>query len=331
MKSAKKLNTEQLANLYTQLSRLEAAGLPGQQALQLLSEYDKTLAKPLSIMQQQLKAGRPISEAGFRIGLFDKTHSNLIRAAELSGQLDKVYTELARQYTLKSSRVKKIKSRLYFPLTILVLSVFIDPIPAYVLSAITGLDYLKQTLGSLLSLGLGGYILLKLPRICAGLSIEKSWHGLQIRLPIVRNWTINRQINDFLMLLALMLEAGLAFTEAFPQAVASIKNSKLREAFNQAATPASLERGASVADILSKIAIIKPNILQIVQSNEHSGKLSSGLLHFTRLEAENLMLQDDALAEWIPRLVYCAIALWMAYSILHSPFMMPVTPNQAEY
>jgi hypothetical protein len=44
------------------------------------------------------------------------------------------------------------------------------------------------------------------------------------------------------------------------------------------------------------------------------------------METETIGLQDDALAEWLPRLVYSIIAAWMAYSILGSQFAT-VVPN----
>jgi type II secretory pathway component PulF len=59
-------------------------------------------------------------------------------------------------------------------------------------------------------------------------------------------------------------------------------------------------------------------MLQVINSGEQSGKLASNLMHFSKLEADTLSLQDEALAEWLPRLVYGVIAAWMAYSILGS-------------
>jgi type II secretory pathway component PulF len=88
-----------------------------------------------------------------------------------------------------------------------------------------------------------------------------------------------------------------------------------------------LTTGASVTETLAKVPIINATLLQIVNSSEQSGKLASGILHFTRLEADTISLQDDALAEWLPRLVYTVIAVWMAYSILGARFVTLVPSN----
>lgn len=123
----------------------------------------------------------------------------------------------------------------------------------------------------------------------------------------------------------MILEGGLAFSVALSKAVAGIKNSCLREQFIPALS--MLATGASVADTLAKVPVINATMLQIVNSSEQSGKLASGILRFTQLEAETISLQDDTLAEWLPRLVYSIIAMWMAYSILGSQFATVVPSN----
>jgi type II secretory pathway component PulF len=159
-------------------------------------------------------------------------------------------------------------------------------------------------------------LLINLPRILQNIGLEKAYHRLQLRIPAVARWIIKRQINEFFFILALMLEAGVAFADSLPKVVATIKNTCLRERFNTAL--AALNSGGSVTETLRKVPVINPTALQIINSSEQSGKLASGLLHFTQREAETIALHDEALAEWLPRLVYTVISLWMAYSIIGS-------------
>ncbi len=318
------LSSEELALLFRQLERMEKSGLPAVQAIDILIKSDDRLKKSLAIMQQQLHAGRPISEAGFRAGIFNDTHKTLIHAGESSGNLAEVYGQLANYYTELSSRVKKVKSRLYFPALVLIIALFVQPLPNLVASKISGFGYLQSSLGRLIVIGFGIFLLIRLPTILSGLGAETAWHRLQLRIPMVAKWLTKRQLNDFFFILGMMLEGGIAFGVALPKAVATIKNSSLRESFSQALS--TLATGASVTDTLAKVPIINGTMLQIVNSSEQSGKLASGLLHFTRLESETISIQDDALAEWFPRLVYIVIAIWMAYSILGSQFAT-VMPN----
>ncbi len=205
------------------------------------------------------------------------------------------------------------------PILTLALALFVQPLPALISAEIGGFEYFKLSLGSLMLIGMNVFLLLRLPSIAYNLGIEKAWHRLQLRAPIVGNWIAKRQINEFLFILALMLKSGLAFAEALPKAVASIKNSFLREQFMPALKVST--SGASVTETLAKVPVINATILQILNSSEKSGKLVGGILQFSKLEAENIDIQDEALAEWLPRLVYSLIAIWMAYSILGSHFV----------
>jgi len=313
-KTIQRLSVEQLAKLFTQLAQLESAGLPTFQALAILIQSEITLKKPLALMQHYLQAGLPISEAGFKAGIFDDTHKTLIHAAEASGQLVAVYRQLATHYSRQHTRSKKVTSRLYLPILVLMISLFVQPLPAFINADISGVEYLRLSLGRLVSIGLAVFLLMRLPNIMISLGIERAWHRVQLRVPVVAIWITKRQINEFFFILALMLESGLAFADALPKAVASVKNSVLRDKFIPGLKLSS--RGASVHETLSNVSIINTTVLVVIDNSEQSGKLTSGILHFTKIESETLGLQDDALAEWLPRLAYSLIAIWMAYSLL---------------
>ena len=315
-KSNHSLSAEQLAALFSQLKSLELAGLPAIRAFAILRQSEQKLNKSLALMQEQLRTGRPISEAGFRAGLFDEVQQTLIHAGESSGSLAEVYSQLANHYTRLSNRIKKVKSRLYFPTMMLIILLSVQPLPQFFSSEISGFDYLKLSIGRIIFLGMGLFLLVRLPIILRDLGVESAWHRLKLRIPVVKRWIIKRQVNEFFVILAMMLDSGLAFSDALPKAVASIENSCLRDKF----TPAlmMIDSGASVTDILGNIPIINATILNVVNSSEQSGKLAKGIRQFTQQEAEAINLQDDALAEWLPRLAYSIIAIWMAYSILGS-------------
>jgi general secretion pathway protein F len=319
------LSTEQLATLFTQLKSMESAGLPAFQAIGILMKSGTGLTKALTVMQQQLKLGRPISEAGFRAGIFNDIHRVLIHAAASSGRLAEVYGQLASHYAGLSDRNKKVKSRLYGPAFVLIIGLFVEPLPAYISSEISGFDYLTLSVGRFLEISVGLFLLARLPTILRDLGVQSVWHRLQLKTPVIAKWIIKRQVNEFFVILALMLDAGIAFSVALPQAVASIKNSCLREQFNPALT--MIHSGASVSDTLSSVPVINATLLQMVNSSEQSGILAGGMLQFTRLEAEAISRQDDALADWLPRLAYCIIVIWIAYSIIRSQFATVVSGN----
>ena len=108
----------------------------------------------------------------------------------------------------------------------------------------------------------------------------------------------------------------LSILEALPKAADTIKNAILGESFKDAAY--SIEAGFSLTEAFSQNKYFNRTALQLIASGEQSGKLSETLLHFAELEAESINLQEEMLAEWIPRLIYGVITLWIGYSIIAS-------------
>lgn len=310
------LSAGQRAALFAQLQQLESAGLPAFQAFAALAKFEPRLKTPLLLMQRHLKSGRAISEAGYRAGIFDDTQQALIQAAEASGRLAEVYGQLAGYYSGLSARIQKVRSRLWLPALVLAMALFVQPLPALVGSQISLGGYLQLGLGRLVVISIAVFLLVRLPGMLRSLGAGAAWDRLLLGVPVVAQRIVERQLNGFFYVLAMLLESGLAFAEAFPKAVATIRNEALRKHFAPAL--AMPDSGASVADTLAEVSVIGAAMLQVVHSSEQSGKLVSGIMQFAQLEAETHNLQDDALAAWLPRVFYVLVAGWMAYSILGS-------------
>jgi type II secretory pathway component PulF len=311
----KPLPAEVLADLFLQLAHLEKAGIAPVMAFGLIAENDPQLKARLFWLQTQLKAGKSIAETGFKAGLFNDMQQAVIHAAESSGTLGEVYKRLAEGYAARAKRIRKIKSRCYYPAALLTISLLTQPLPALVAGMISPADYLFLSVGRLAMIAVLVYLLLRLPSLLNSLGLASAVHRLLLQLPVVSTWIIQRQLNAFYLNLALMLAAGLSYTEALPKVVASIQNTALREQFKLAL--AKMTTGQSVAECLANVDSIRHTpAMQIIQSAEQSGRLADGLQHFAELEADDLHLQDDMLAEWLPRLVYAAVVIWIARSLL---------------
>ncbi|PHS69687.1 MAG: hypothetical protein COB23_05315 [Methylophaga sp.] len=318
------ISVKSRANIYWQLCQLEQTGFSAQQAFGLLQQTDKKTAKNIQQLQKYLQQGKSIAESGFKAGIFGLFDKGLVLVGEESGQLGTIYQQLAEYYANKTKRMKYIKSKLYLPLVLLILAIFIQPLPSLIATEITGLVYLARTIGLLFKITLGLYIIYTLSKWLTYSRLQYFGFGqlfstLQIKLPIMAKWVISRQINDFIYSLGLMLSAGLPMLYALPKAVATIKNRVLRSQFSL--TASSIEQGNSLTETLSHIPAINNEIIYQLRIGENSGSLAQTMLHFTKIEAEKINMQENLLAEWIPRVIYLAIIITMAFSIIGShPF-----------
>jgi general secretion pathway protein F len=320
-KQTKPLSVKALAQLFLQLAQLESSGLSPVQALGLLDSRDKMLQPRLLMMCRQLQTGSEIVKAGVRAGVFDDSHKALIEAAEGSGKLTAVYRQLAIHYQGLSKRLKTLRSRLYLPALILVLALLLQPLPALAIGGLSGGHFVVRVFSTLTVIALCGLVAMNLSGLLEKAGLKTGWDRVLLQLPWIGGWLTARQLNEFHFILALLLDAGLVFSDALPKAVATVRNRVLRAQFAPAVE--QCHSGVSVVETLRLVTVIKPLTLQVVASGEQSGRLADSLLHLTQIEAESIALQEAVFAEWLPRLVYWVIIGWLTYSILTSGAFLP--------
>ena len=140
------------AQLFAHLAAMEKAGVPVTQALLSVSLPGGSKAA-LSSLQAQIASGSDMASAGLRSGVFTPLDSTLLRAAQASGCLAAVYQRLAERYSHRAQQGAAVKSRLLLPAAVLVLALFIQPLPALVGGQLSIAGYLWGVLWPVLALG----------------------------------------------------------------------------------------------------------------------------------------------------------------------------------
>jgi general secretion pathway protein F len=323
----KPLSAQELATFYVQLARLEKAGLPSQEALTMLLQNKGEMAKRAKKALNLVKRGKPLSEAGIRAGLFIGLDAALVKVADAGGIHTEVFRQLAQFYEEKAKQVRQIKSKLLLPIVVLLLALFIQPVPALILGKITFWSYLGTTVGVIIQLAIVVFILWHLPK---WLSIFLKPFGIKyfvdkwrIRIPYFGRWTVRQQVRNFLRALGLMLQAGLPILEALPKAYEVVENLVLRQYIHQIIH--HLQKGQTFAEALSQVEELEPIALQLMSTGEQAGSLANMMLHYVKIESEEIAIHNEILVAWIPRILYAFMAIWIAYGILNAnPFMTTI-------
>jgi len=74
---------------------------------------------------------------------------------------------------------------------------------------------------------------------------------------------------------------------------------------------------SAVADTLNRYGVVDdPGAVALFASGEAAGRLDESIRHQLRQWDTQLELQWDTLAEWLPRLFYAGIAIFMAWGIV---------------
>lgn len=323
------LTYAQRADLFTHLAAMEKAGLPADKSFASLKLPAPASAR-VDAARKLLARGKDIATAGLQSGLFNELEVHVVRAATSAGSPGPTYKRLAETYTQKARQGKSIKSRMTLPLALFALSLFLQPLPALITGSMTLAAYLWSCLRPILFL-LGFYTLFKIFIVWLNTSAPAEIrHAVENRLttiPLFGAMHVRRNARDFFESLALMLEAGIPMFDALPKACKTISNQQIQSEFDDILP--KMKRGATLAEALTGMNYLGDgHAIEMVKTGESSGTLPEMLWRHANMETEAVMHFQQQVTDWIPRIVYGMVMLWMAYSILTSGAFMPHLPEE---
>ena len=317
------------AELYTQLAQMEIAGLPFNKAFALL-EVSAPARLRLDAMKKLTARGIDPAMAGEKSGLFTKLEARLIHAVLLAGSPAAMYRRLADFYTQRAIQFATMKSRMIMPLFVLLLALLLQPLPALIGSSIGIGGYLLQVIRPIIVLLALFYLLRWWWNRMLDQSAKSPLEPLFLRVPLLGSLIVRRNVCDFFESLALMLDAGVSMLDALPAALDTLQIGAIRREFAKIA--ARIEKGTALAGAISGLAYLTrenngDRLIEFVTTGEASGTLPEMLMRHTRMETDSINEFLKQLAEWVPRIFYGLIMLWLAYGLLTGGGFAPQIPN----
>ncbi|MES2149569.1 MAG: type II secretion system F family protein [Pseudomonadota bacterium] len=308
------------ADLFHHLAAMEKAGLPPEQAFALL-ELPRSAQARLEAFRKLFTRRRDPAGAGLASTLFTPLEARLVKAAMTGGSPGATYRRLGEAYATKASQLAAIRSRMALPLAILCVALFVRPLPELFSGSLGGGAYLWHALRPLLLLAVLGALALRLPAWFLSGDVSPSRQALErvlLAFPMFGPMHARRNARDFIDNLAMLLEAGLPMFDAVPVALSTMNNSIVRAEF--AAMLPAMKRGATLAEAIAPLAAIDAGRLAgFANTGEQSGTLPEMLARYAHGETEVLNRFQDNLAQWLPRLFYSAVSVWMAMQLLAPP------------
>lgn len=311
------LTTRQRSQLFSQLATMEHAGIAPAQAFAIIGrDLPADARQALAQTAALLAKGADVAKAGRSSGVLLPWEARLVRAAATGGRLESLYKRLSEHYASRAQLFGRLKSRLIFPFLILTLATFVAPFPALFQGTIGLSGYLLRAAGPPLLL-YGGLRLLALAyRQQLARETGATWAKLLLAIPVLGGLLARQQQRDGLFGLLLLLESGVPILEALPLAGKSVADPLLRARFAGAAAALADGRSA-VAETLNRYGVVDDaSATALFASGEAAGRLDEAIRHQIRQWDAQLELQWDTLAEWLPRLLYAAVAIFMAWGIV---------------
>ncbi len=290
--------TEKDVTLFTrQLATMLKSGVPLLQAFDIVGKghENPAVARLLLDIKTDVETGSSLEQAFRKYPLFfDDLFCNLIGAGEAAGILDSLLDRLAT-YKEKIQAIKsKIKSALFYPVSIIVIAVVITavimifvvpafkkmfegfgadlPGPTLVIMAIS--DFFVTWWWAIFG-GAGGALYWFFYTWKRSKALQRSMDRLMLKLPIfgplVRKATIARWTRT----LSTMFAAGVPLVEAFDSVAGAAGNAVYYDATKQ--IQRDVTSGSSLNTAMVNSNVFPSMVLQMVAIGEESGSIDSML------------------------------------------------------
>jgi type IV pilus assembly protein PilC len=217
----------------------------------------------------------------------------MMRAAEYSGNLDKVLVQVATYLQRQDTAMKKLRSAMIYPGIILTLAVcvctvlivfvlpnFVSmfnefhadlPLPTRILIAI-GVFTQKWRLVILIGLGV---TIVSVTAFLQSKVGRNTWDHVILRLPVIGTIVVYAIIERFARTLATMLQAGIPISQTFDVAIASAGNHRFRRGLES--VKVRMVTGDGFSEPLEATRLFAPMMIRMVRVGEETGTLDSSL------------------------------------------------------
>lgn len=322
------LSLREKQSFYHSLAQLVRTGIAFPAALDKLAGTTRGSARRLlDSARKSLASGRTVGEA------FTAQHpaitpleAAVITAVEKSGQLDHGLRELSAYFgALAHARATVIK-RLTYPVFLLHFGILILGAPALVLKG--GPAFLREIGPPFVLLYAAFAVIAMLTSLLrdagAGSAIMDS---LLRAIPLLGKVRRSFALSRFCTVYGLQLDAGVNVIDALIAAGLASRSGCLRSAVDSAVP--DVRAGAQVGPLLAASGAFPSDIMQSIIVGEETGRLDEELKRIATEMREKALGTLETLADWLPKLLYVAVVLYMAWKIL-GVFQKDIAPMYRE-
>ncbi len=312
------MNAKQRAQLYHGLAKLIGAGLPIDRSVELLLEQNPAadVRAYLQGIQKGLAERLTVSEAIAKHNgsLATPLEISLMAAGERGGRMEVSCEHLASYFELREKSRQKAISALIYPLILLHLGVLFPDAP----NMMEGGGFTDYVPNTLKRLGVAWTVLILVAvawRYCTkaaekSVPVDRFLEWIPLIGSVRRHWALAR----FCQVFETGLLAALPITETVRLSGRSSQSAALTEAAEKAAK--AIEQGEALAPSLKKTGAFGSTFINSVSTAEHAGTMDIEMSRWAKTETELAYFAQDRAAEWLPRIFYVIIVLYVASRII---------------
>jgi type II secretory pathway component PulF len=301
--------------MYHKLSLLLRAGVPVLQSLHNAAKSSRgKIKRALSAVADSVSRGDNLVEAMSKHPkVFMPLDVILVEAGQASGNLTTVLEFLSRWYDFRNRLRRSIVSGMVLPIFLIHFAAVVGPAPGFVLKQYSLTQYYLQAVIILALLYVPTIIILAILHLTPKTGLPRLLlDALALRIPLLGQAITNLALGRFCRAFAMLYKAGVPIIHSVEIAGGVTGNAMITRMLKGGADSGRAGNLIS-AGFSSKLP---PDLLSIWQVGEDTGKLDEAVERLADEFSEVAELLFTELAKWMPRLVYFAICIVMAFQII---------------
>jgi general secretion pathway protein F len=337
--------TEQVAAVTRQMASLLQAGIPLAEALRMIIEQapDKKIESAFRDIREKVTQGMPLGDAVLQHpDYFTDLYSNMVKAGESAGALDKVLVRLAGFLQAQTRLKNKVGAAMIYPTIMMLVGVIVVailmtfvvprvtqlikgrkqelPLPTYVLITIS--DFLVNWWLLVLVAALLATIAFQL-----FIHSEKGsllWDRFKLRLPVFGDLMRKQSMARFSITLSTLLRTGVPALQAI-QVTKNVLDNKVLQNALQVVHDRVVE-GTDIATPMKMTGVFPPTITYMVGVGEQAGNLEEMLERIAGTYDEEVDLATQKLTSVLEPLIIVLLAIIVAGIVI--AIVMPLLQLQ---
>ena len=290
-----------------QLATFLKVGVPITDAIRLLRSGTRSGAfkSALDDVNGDLDDGESFSVAiSHHPNIFNELYVDMVRAAEYSGNLDKVLLQVATYLQRQDTAMKKLRSAMIYPAIILTLAFVVCAVLiVFVLPNFVSLFrefHADLPLPTRVLIAAGAFAQAWRVQIVIGAAVlgvavflflqsrpgRVAWDHTLIRLPVIGTIVVFAIIERFTRTLSTMLRAGIPISQTFDVAIASAGNIRYRHGLESVRN--RMSSGDGFSEPLAATGLFPPMVIRMVRVGEETGTLDQSLEQIADFLAEEM-------------------------------------------
>jgi len=341
-----KVKTKDICILTRQLSTMISAGIPLLESLEILCEQasDPGFRRVMDRIIERVRSGTDFSTAlGEHPKIFSHIFVNMIKAGEVSGNLDVILTRLAEYLEAIEEIKREVKSAMVYPTVSLVMILSITAglvvgiVPKFKVIfdqlGMTELPFVTQVLldismflqnqwwlAMILTTGsIVGFVMFK--RSKRG---EKIWHRFLLNMPVFGQLVRKVAISRFARTFSTLIQSGVPMLGALDIVAGTAGNVIIEEAVLKAKDAVS--RGETLGEPLAATKVFPPMVTRMIAIGEKTGALEKLLAKISEFYDAEVKAAVKALTSLIEPLMIGIMGLLVGGIVL--AIFMPIIELQ---